>query len=286
MGNSKLIDYIKISPNSTNPRKDKIKKITIHHVAGDLTVEQIGNVFAPKSRRASANYGVDSDGRVGMYVEENNRAWTSGNATNDNQAVTIEVANSEIGGEWKVSDKALEKTIELCVDICRRNGIKELNYTGDARGNLTRHNMFQATVCPGPYLQSKFTYIEKEVNKRLNTTTEKSKQKTNLKVDGYWGPATTKALQEALGTPVDGVISGQYPNHITRAIYSANFSTRTGSMVIRALQRKIGAKVDGYIGPETTRKLQKYLGTIQDGKISKPAMMVKELQKRLNNGTF
>ena len=168
MSNSSLVDYVKISPNSSNPRNKKIKKITLHHVAGNLTVEQIGNIFASASRRASSNYGIDSNGRVGMYVEEKNRAWTSGSADNDHQAITIEVANSKSGNPWPVSDKALSKLIELCVDICKRNDIDRLNYTGDARGNLTRHNMFQATACPGPYLQSKMPYIADEVNRRLS----------------------------------------------------------------------------------------------------------------------
>jgi hypothetical protein len=168
MSNSALVNYTKISPNSSNPRKDTIKKITIHHMAGNLTVETCGNVFAPTSRQASSNYGIGTDGRVGMYVEEKNRAWTSSSASNDNQAVTIEVANDQIGGDWHVSDKALTKLIDLCVDICQRNGIEKLNYTGDANGNLTRHNMFASTSCPGPYLQGKFPYIAEEVNKRLN----------------------------------------------------------------------------------------------------------------------
>ncbi len=170
MSNSSLVDYVKISPNSSNPRNKKIKKITLHHVAGNLTVEQIGNIFASASRRASSNYGIDSNGRVGMYVEEKNRAWTSGSADNDHQAITIEVANSKSGNPWPVSDKALNKLIELCVDICRRNGIDRLNYTGDASGNFTRHNMFQATACPGPYLISKMPYIADEVNRRLSDT--------------------------------------------------------------------------------------------------------------------
>lgn len=170
MSNSPLVNYTKISPNSSNPRRDKIKKITIHHMAGNLTVETCGNVFAPTSRKASSNYGIGTDGRVGMYVEEKNRAWTSSSAANDNQAVTIEVANDQIGGDWHVSDTALNKLIELCVDICKRNGIEKLIYTGDATGNLTRHNMFAATNCPGAYLQSKFPYIASEVNKRLGAT--------------------------------------------------------------------------------------------------------------------
>lgn len=169
MSNSSLVNYTAISPNSSNPRNNKIKKITIHHMAGNLSVETCGRVFNGKNRQASSNYGIGSDGRVGMYVEEKNRAWTSSSPSNDNQAITIEVAND--GGantNWHVSDKALAKLIDLCVDICKRNGIASLNYTGDANGNLTRHNMFANTTCPGPYLQSKFPYIASEVNKRLN----------------------------------------------------------------------------------------------------------------------
>lgn len=168
MSNSSLVNYTKISPNSNNPRKDVIKKITIHHMAGNLTIEQCGELFAKSSRQASANYGIGTDGRVGMYVEECNRAWTSGNADNDNQAVTIEVAND--GGadtNWHVSDTALAKLIDLCVDICKRNDIPKLNFTGNATGNLTMHCYFQATACPGPYLKSKFSYIADEVNKKL-----------------------------------------------------------------------------------------------------------------------
>lgn len=173
MSNSSLVNYTKISPNSSNPRKKKISKITIHHVAGNLTVETIGNVFAPASRKSSSNYGVDNKGRVGMYVEEKNRAWTSSNADNDNEAVTIEVANDGGAPNWHVSDIALETTIELCVDICKRNDIKQLNFTGDKSGNLTMHKWFAATSCPGPYLESKFPYIANEVNKRLSPAVEK-----------------------------------------------------------------------------------------------------------------
>lgn len=172
MSNSKLVAYTKISLNK-NPRKNstynptgKITKITIHHMAGNLSVESCGNVF--QTREASANYGIDSNGKVGMYVEENYRSWASSSPENDYKAVTIEVAND--GGadtDWHVSDKALAKLIDLCVDICRRNGIDKLTYTGDSKGNLTRHNMFAATTCPGPYLQGKFPYIAEEVNKRL-----------------------------------------------------------------------------------------------------------------------
>ena len=167
MSNCSFIDYVQISPNKTNIRNNKIKKITPHHVAGDLSVEAIGNVFASTDAQASANYGIGTDGRVGMYVEEKDRAWTSSNADNDNQAITIEVANDGGAPDWHVSDKALNRLVDLCVDICKRNSIDKLIYTGDANGTLTAHNMFAPTTCPGPYLQSKFPWIAEQVNKRL-----------------------------------------------------------------------------------------------------------------------
>lgn len=199
MSNSSLVDYVAISPNSSNPRNNKIKKITIHHMAGNLSVETCGRVFNGKNRQASSNYGIGSDGRVGMYVEEKNRAWTSSSPSNDNQAITIEVAND--GGantNWHISDKALAKLIDLCVDICKRNGIASLNYTGDSSGNLTRHNMFANTTCPGPYLQSKFPYIASEVNKRLNSSNSTS--------------TTTDITNKSVDELAREVIAGKYGN--------------------------------------------------------------------------
>lgn len=170
MSNSSLVNYTKMSPNYSN-RGTSIKKITIHHMAGDLTVETCANAFASTSREASATYGIGSDGRVGQYVDEKYRPWTSSSLDNDSQAVTIEVANDIIGGNWHVSDKALNKLILLCADICKRNGILKLNFTGNAAGNLTMHKYFAATTCPGPYLESKFPYIAAEVNKILSGNT-------------------------------------------------------------------------------------------------------------------
>lgn len=182
MSNSNLVTYTKISPYKNSPRTDEIKKITIHHMAGNTTVKTCGNIF--QSSSSSANYGVDNNGDVGMYVEESDRSWASSSRDNDHQAVTIEVANCGSSPNWEVSDIALEKTIDLCVDICERNGIEKLIYTGDETGNLTRHNMFANTTCPGPYLQSKFDYIAESVNARLcgETSEEKTEIETTYTV--------------------------------------------------------------------------------------------------------
>lgn len=147
-------------------------------MAGNLSVETCIDSFVPTSRGASCNYAIGTDGRIGLGVDEANRSWCSSSRDNDHQAITIEVAND--GGEstdWHVSDTALAALIDLCVDICERNNIEALNFTGDETGNLTMHQYFAATACPGPYLASKFEYIAQSVNERLSA----SSTKTDLK---------------------------------------------------------------------------------------------------------
>lgn len=174
--NSTLVNYTKISPNKTSPRNHKIDTITIHHMAGNLSVETCGDIFAPTSRKASSNYGIGSDGRIGLYVDEQDRSWCTGSAVNDNRAITIEVANDGGDPDWHVSDKALQSLINLVTDICRRNDIKSLKWQGNIslignieKQNMTVHRWFQATSCPGNYLYGKLFYIAEEVNKKLGS---------------------------------------------------------------------------------------------------------------------
>lgn len=165
--NSPLTSYVRLSPNADFPREEKITKITIHHMGADLTLDALGASFGRRDREASANYGIDSSGNIGLYVEEVNRSWASSSPENDHAAVTIEVANEETGGNWRVSDQAYEALIALCTDICRRNGMEELVYTGDTSGSLTIHKMFADTECPGPYLESRMEEIAETVSKNL-----------------------------------------------------------------------------------------------------------------------
>lgn len=167
MSNSSLVSYTKLSPHNSGARDSKIDKITIHHMAGKMTVQACGEWFAGDKSKCSANYGIDSEGTVALYVDEGNRSWASYSRANDDRAVTIEVSNDGGAPDWHVSDKALATLVDLCEDICRRNGIEQLTYTGDTQGNVTTHKMFIATACPGPYLEGKIPYIVEEVNKRL-----------------------------------------------------------------------------------------------------------------------
>ena len=174
MSNSPLVDYTRISPNKNSPRNHKIDTITIHSVVGQCTVETLGNIFAPTSRQASSNYGVGTDGKIGMYVEEKDRSWCSSNAANDNRAVTIEVA-SDTKHPYAVNDRAFAALLDLVTDICKRNGIKKLVWSTKKADrvnhkngcNMTVHRDYANKSCPGDYLYNRHGEIAAEVNRRL-----------------------------------------------------------------------------------------------------------------------
>lgn len=176
MSNSKLVDYTRISPNKTSPRNHAIDTITIHCIVGQWTAKQGCDYFATTGRECSANYVVGKDGSIGLSVEEKDRSWCSSSASNDNRAVTIEVA-SDTTHPYAVTDKAYAALLDLVTDICRRNGIKKLLWKGDksligqvAKQNMTVHRWFANKACPGDYLYSRHSAIAAEVNKRLGAS--------------------------------------------------------------------------------------------------------------------
>ena len=265
MSNSPLVTYTKISPHRTSPRNHAIDTITIHHMAGNLSVETCGSVF--QSREASSNYGIGTDGRVGMYVEESDRSWASANAPNDHRAVTIEVANDSGAPNWHVSDTALDRCIELCVDICRRNGIQRLNFTGDKSGNLTMHKWFYATACPGPYLESKFGYIADEVNRRLGVPEEAP--------EGYPLEQFIRDIQSVTGSVVDGIAG---PETIGNTPTVSRFRSDSHP-VVRFLQKRLAAlgytqvgDIDGVAGPKFDAAMKAFQadnGCVVDGEATR-----------------
>lgn len=174
MSNSPLVNFTKISPNKTSPRNHVIDTITIHCVVGQASVEALGSLFADPNRQASSNYGIGYDGKIGMYVEEKDRSWCSSNRENDQRAITIEVA-SDNKYPYAVNDAAYKALIDLLVDICKRNSIKELLWKNDKsligqvdKQNMTVHRWFANKECPGEYLFSRHGQIADEVNAILN----------------------------------------------------------------------------------------------------------------------
>ncbi len=176
MTNSPLVCYTKLSPNHSGLRTHGIDRITPHCVVGQLSCESICDCF-PKERIASCNYGIGSDGRVSLCVEEKNRSWCSSSNANDQRAVTIECA-SDRTAPYAMNENVLKSLVELCVDICKRNGKTKLLWIGDKDKTLsyepkpnemviTVHRWFSNTACPGGFLMSKMAWIAEEVNERL-----------------------------------------------------------------------------------------------------------------------
>lgn len=176
MSNSSLISYTKLSPNHSGKRTKKIDTITTHCMAGQLSVESCGALFAKSSRQASSNYGIGPDGRIALYVDEGNRSWCTSSNANDQRAVTIEVA-SNATHPYAVNSKAYDALLDLVTDICKRNGIKKLvwstsknNRVGHLNGcNMTVHRDYAAKACPGDYLYNREGEIAAEVNRRLGS---------------------------------------------------------------------------------------------------------------------
>lgn len=175
--NSPLVDYVRLSPNNSGLRTHVIDTITIHCAVGQLSVETLGSIFAPTSRKASSQYGVGFDGRIGMYCEEKNRSWCSSSSANDQRAITIEVACDPYA-PYTVNSTAYSALIKLVADICKRNGISDLKWKGDktligqvSKQNMTAHRWFASTACPGDYLYSHEAEIAEEVNKLLGAVT-------------------------------------------------------------------------------------------------------------------
>lgn len=189
--NSPLATVRMISPNRTPNRNHAIDTITIHCFVGQVTAKRGCEVFQPSSKGASCNYVVGYDGSIGLCVEEKDRSWCTGGydkngnpirvngvsgKSNDYQAVTIEVA-SDTKHPYAITEKAMAALIELCTDICRRNGIKKLLWSGDknlvgnpAKQNLTVHRWFANKACPGDYIYQRLGDIAAKVNAKLGVT--------------------------------------------------------------------------------------------------------------------
>ena len=174
MSNSPLATYTRITKNKTSPRNHAIDTITIHCIVGQWTAKQGCDYFATTDRQCSANYVVGKDGSIGLSVDEKDRSWCSSNGTNDNRAITIEVA-SDTTHPYAVTAKAYAALLDLVTDICKRNGIKKLVWSTNKNDrvnhrngcNMTVHRDFANKACPGEYLYSRHGEIAAEVNRRL-----------------------------------------------------------------------------------------------------------------------
>lgn len=246
--------------------------IFIHHWGADGQSHQgVVDYLCRADGNSSAHY-VASAGRVTQLVHDYDRAWHAGPEGNP-RGIGIECRPEMSAGDF-------ETVARLVAAI--RNEWGNLPLRG--------HRDVMQTACPGRW----YDQLD-ALDKRAREITSGSKTPTptkpapskpatgKLAVDGEFGAATTRALQKLLGTPQDGRISGQWPPHreYHPALLTVDYDD-DGSQLVRALQKRLGVAVDGYLGPETIRAWQKRLGVTADGYLG--SATAKAIQKALNNG--
>lgn len=300
MSNSSLVSYTRLSPNHSGRRNHRIDRITPHCVVGQLSVESLGGVFANSSRQASSNYGIGYDGRVALYVDENNRSWCSSSASNDNRAVTIECA-SDLSEPYYMNDDVIGSLIDLCVDICRRNGKDTLIWFGDKNKSLnyepddnecviTVHRWFANKSCPGNYLYNRLGEIAEKVTKRLGgeNVTYNSSNRNNSSdsldiyaiakkvIQGYYGNGNDrKRALENLGYDYNEV-QAEVNRILGKGSSSGSSSSSSSSYNITAIAREV---IQGKYGNGETRRKNLESRGYNYNEIQK------EVNRLLNNGS-
>lgn len=181
MSNSSLITFTQLSPNHSGERKLKIDRISPHCVVGQCTAENLGAWFAKSSTRASSNYGIDKNGRIGLYVDEKNRSWCTSSEANDQRAITIECASDTVE-PYRMNEVVYQSLIKLCIDICKRYGKTKLLWFDDKNYALnyqpkdnemiiTVHRWFANKSCPGDWLYNRLGDLANKVTVQLNNNT-------------------------------------------------------------------------------------------------------------------
>lgn len=256
MSNSELVVYTKLSPNHSGKRTHSIDWITPHCVVSQLSAESICACF-PAGREASCNYGIGTDGRISLCVEEGNRSWCTSSGANDQRAVTIECASDKTA-PYAMNDKVYAALINLCTDICKRNGKKKLLWFGDKNKTLayepktdemiiTVHRWFANKSCPGDWLYNRLGDLAAKVTAKLGGTSS-SDSGTLYRVQT--GAYTQKANAD---TQLAKVKAAGFDTYIVEA--GGLYKIQVGAFSVKANADAIAAKLkavgfDTYITTE------------------------------------
>lgn len=281
---------------SARPAGVRINGLNVHHHAAtsNAGIDRLVKSNDP----ASANYIIRNNGSLISSVPEEFRAWTTSAYKNDDDKITVEIQNSTGAPTWKISDAAYETLVRLYADLAKRYKFEP------SKSNIYGHRDYAATACPGPYLYPKLGDVARQaaaldgkVGKPSKPSTPSKPSKPNqLVVDGFWGENVTRRAQQLLGTPRDGVVSNQ-----TEAWKDSNQGLTSGwdwsgkagdggSKFIREHQKLLKTrglyrdKIDGKLGPNYIKALQKWVGTYPDGILGYKSLTVRKFQQKLNSG--
>lgn len=277
--NSSLVSYTKLSPNHSGKRTHSIDRITPHCVVGQLSAESICGCFTSTSRQASCNYGIGTDGRVSLCVEEKNRSWCSSSNANDQRAVTIECA-SDMKAPYAMNSKVYESLIKLCTDICKRNGKKKLLWLGSKSKALnyspksdemviTVHRWFANKSCPGDWLYSRLDDLAEKVTKNLSGTTTSTTTTTTKNDTLYRVQVGAYSVKNNADVQLKKVKAAGFDTYMVKVggLYKIQVGAYSKKENAEAMQKKLKAKgFDAFIttqsGSAVTTTSKKSIDTI------------------------
>lgn len=277
--NSSLVSYTKLSPNHSGKRTHSIDRITPHCVVGQLSAESICRCFTSTSRQASCNYGIGTDGRVSLCVEEKNRSWCSSSNSNDQRAVTIECA-SDMKAPYAMNSKVYNSLIKLCTDICKRNGKKKLLWLGSKSKALnyspksdemvlTVHRWFANKSCPGDWLYSRLGDLAEKVTANLSGTTTATTTTTTKKDTLYRVQVGAYSVKNNADVHLKKVKAAGFDTYMVKVggLYKIQVGAYSKKENAEAMQKKLKAKgFDSFIttqsGSAVTTTSKKSIDTI------------------------
>lgn len=288
MSNSPLVDCTVLSPNHSGKRTKPLKRITPHCVVGQLKAEAIGGCFTNPSRQASCNYGIGTEGRVCLIVPEDCRSWCSSSNDNDQQAATIECASDKTH-PYAFNSTVYNKLVDLCVDICKRNGAKKLLWISDKNKALsyvpkddemliTVHRWFANKSCPGDWLYNRLGELASTVTAKLGGTETPDTPQSNTLYRVQVGAYSVKANADA------------QLKKVKNAGFTDAFITQVGNMYkVQVGAYSVKSNADNMLAKVKSKGFDAFITTVSGTPVSStstPKKSVTEVAKEVLAGKW
>ena len=246
------------------PYSMKPQYITVHNTANDASARNEVSYMRNNSSSTSYHVAVD-DKEVVIAAPFNRNCFHAGdgrNGTGNRKTIGIEICYSKSGGS----------RFDAAEDNAARYIASLLKAYGWGVDRVKRHYDWSRKYCPHRTMDRGWTRFLNMVRSYMGLPAasipsggEGTSSVGKVAVDKKWGPATTRASQKVLGTYIDGIVSKQskrarkYLPNVSTASWKFVSNPGRGSNMVIALQRLVGASVDGKCGPATVSALQKFL---------------------------
>lgn len=288
MSNSSLVTCTVKSPNHSGARTHSIDRITPHCVVGQLSASSIGGCFTSTSRQASCNYGIGTEGGVCLIVDEANRSWCSSSSANDQRAVTIECASDKTH-PYAFNNTVYNKLVDLCVDICKRNGKKKLIWIADKNTalaynpksdemQLTVHRWFANKSCPGDWLYNRLGELASTVTAKLGGNETPDTPQSNTLYRVQVGAYSVKANADA------------QLNKVKNAGFTDAFITQVGNMYkVQVGAYSVKSNADNMLAKVKSKGFDAFITTVSGTPVSStptPKKSVTEVAKEVLAGKW